>query len=37
VSLAQAWTNILNKVNQVLLLLVNHPIKMQVFSHLSKV
>jgi hypothetical protein len=37
VSLAQALTNILNKVNQVLLLLVNHLGKMQVFSRLCRV
>jgi hypothetical protein len=36
-TLAQAWTNISNKVNQVLLLLANHLVKMQVFSHLRKV
>jgi hypothetical protein len=37
VSLAQAWTNILNKVIQVLLLLVNHLVKMQVFNRLRRV
>jgi hypothetical protein len=31
------WTNILSKVNQVLLLMANHLIKMQVLSRLSKV
>jgi hypothetical protein len=37
VSLAQAWTNILNKVIQVLLLLVNHLVKMQVLNRLRRV
>jgi hypothetical protein len=35
--LAQAWTNILNKEIQVLLLLVNHLVKMQVCDHLHRV
>jgi hypothetical protein len=33
----QAWKNILSKVNQVLLLMANHLVKMQVLSCLSKV
>jgi hypothetical protein len=35
--LAQVWTNILIKVIQVMLLLVNHLVKMQVFNRLRRV